>query len=277
MNDTHDVSVDDVRRVYRLVQSCLDNWSDTSAWQAILVRGIREIVNEHEGEGIGLLQLAVPASVAGNVPTIIPIAYDGWRDQEAEQTYLDSLRPDAQLELPNFADAAAPTFDGKTSAFSREMILEERAWRASPMRNEVVIKTGVDEFACALKMSPTLRSIVMLSSHRGLGREAVGEREVRMLGILAEEIVPLLGTRLAMTGQVNVSRLTRRQRETLDLLLEGLSEKQVAAELGIQPTTVHDYVVQLHKYFGVSSRGELMSYFVKRRPRSEPRTARPTG
>lgn len=270
MTDSHDLSVDDIRRIFRLVQSCLDHWSDAAAWQSILVRGVREIVNEHEGEGIGLLQLAVPATVTGDTPRLIPIAYEGWRDEQAERIYLDSLAPDVQLDVPNFADAAAPTLDGQTSAFSRQMIMSDETWHTTAFRNDYVVPTGLDEFAGAMKMNPTLRSIVLLSSHRGLGRDAVGEREVRMLGILAEEVVPLLGTRLAMQGQLNLARLTKRQRETLDLLLDGLSEKQVAAELGIQPTTVHDYVVQLHKYFGVSSRGELMSYFVKRRPKAEP-------
>jgi DNA-binding CsgD family transcriptional regulator len=49
-------------------------------------------------------------------------------------------------------------------------------------------------------------------------------------------------------------------------LLEGDSEKQVAARLGISPVSVHDYVKALYRYFGVNSRGELMAYFVRRSP-----------
>src|SRR4051794_7860614 len=57
-------------------------------------------------------------------------------------------------------------------------------------------------------------------------------------------------------------KLPPRKRQTLDGLLRGLSEKQVALELGLSKHTVHVYVKQLHAQFGVNSRGELLSLWV---------------
>jgi FixJ family two-component response regulator len=56
-----------------------------------------------------------------------------------------------------------------------------------------------------------------------------------------------------------IDQLTPRLRQTLELLLQGDSEKQVAFRLGLSRHTVHDYVKSLHRHFGVQSRGELMA------------------
>lgn len=56
-------------------------------------------------------------------------------------------------------------------------------------------------------------------------------------------------------------RLSRRLMQTLCLLLDGLSEKEIAAELGLSPHTVHDYVKSLYRTFRVRSRAELHAHF----------------
>jgi len=58
--------------------------------------------------------------------------------------------------------------------------------------------------------------------------------------------------------------LSPRQRNTLNRLLEGESEKEVAKEMGLSHHTVHIYVKQLYRYYGVRSRAELQSWFYKR-------------
>lgn len=57
--------------------------------------------------------------------------------------------------------------------------------------------------------------------------------------------------------------LSRRQRETLELLLAGNAEKQIAARLSISRHTVHVYVKSLYKRFGVNSRPELLAKWVR--------------
>ena len=56
--------------------------------------------------------------------------------------------------------------------------------------------------------------------------------------------------------------LLPRMRQTLEHLLAGDSEKQIAVRLGLSRHTVHVYVKGLYKRLGVSSRGELMAKFV---------------
>jgi len=50
------------------------------------------------------------------------------------------------------------------------------------------------------------------------------------------------------------------------LLLEGRSEKEVASALKLSARTVHDYVMMLYEHFQVSSRAELLAYFIRREP-----------
>ena len=65
---------------------------------------------------------------------------------------------------------------------------------------------------------------------------------------------------LATRGGMAVSP---RQRQVLDYLLAGHSEKQIAEKLRLSRNTVHHHVKALHRHFGVSSRSELLARWVK--------------
>ncbi|MBD2721116.1 response regulator transcription factor [Hymenobacter armeniacus] len=57
--------------------------------------------------------------------------------------------------------------------------------------------------------------------------------------------------------------LSGREQQVLQGLVEGLSEKQVAARLSLSPDTVHTYVKRLYEKLRVNSRGELLSRAAK--------------
>ena len=88
---------------------------------------------------------------------------------------------------------------------------------------------------------------------------------------LVADLCRLLGRRLGEESSPTASPaaapaplppLSPRMRQTLDLLLEGASEKQIAGKLSLSQHTVHVYVKALHRGFDVSSRGELLSKFI---------------
>jgi DNA-binding NarL/FixJ family response regulator len=58
--------------------------------------------------------------------------------------------------------------------------------------------------------------------------------------------------------------LAPRLKQTLEYLLTGDSEKQIARKLALSQHTVHVYVKNLYRKFQVSSRGELLAKWVKR-------------
>ena len=52
--------------------------------------------------------------------------------------------------------------------------------------------------------------------------------------------------------------LTERERQVVESLVEGLSEKRVAARLGLTVQTVHTHIKSIYRKLQVSSRGELL-------------------
>ena len=60
--------------------------------------------------------------------------------------------------------------------------------------------------------------------------------------------------------------LSPRERDTLDCLLTGAAEKEVAARLGLSVHTVHSYVKSLYRKLGVSTRAELLVQCLTARP-----------
>ena len=65
-------------------------------------------------------------------------------------------------------------------------------------------------------------------------------------------------------GGPPMPKLAPRLRQTLDLLLVGDGEKQIAAKLKLSPHTVHDYVKRVYREFGVCSRAELLALWVRK-------------
>ena len=79
---------------------------------------------------------------------------------------------------------------------------------------------------------------------------------------LIAEFCRLVGEQVGRPAPRGVG-LAPRLRQTLERLLAGDSEKQIAARLGVSPHTVHVYVKGLYRHYGVNSRGELLARFVR--------------
>jgi DNA-binding NarL/FixJ family response regulator len=100
-----------------------------------------------------------------------------------------------------------------------------------------------------------------------------GEDQADRRRRLVAELCKVIGSQLeggngdangkARAGAAAGIHLSRRVRQTLEGLLRGDQEKQIASAMGVSPHTVHVYVKQLYRRFDVSSRGELLARFVR--------------
>jgi DNA-binding NarL/FixJ family response regulator len=81
---------------------------------------------------------------------------------------------------------------------------------------------------------------------------------------LVAELCKVVGAHVSDGVRAEAVGLSPRLRQTLEALLVGDSEKQVAIKLKVSPHTVHVYVKRLYKHFGASSRGELHARFARR-------------
>jgi DNA-binding CsgD family transcriptional regulator len=67
---------------------------------------------------------------------------------------------------------------------------------------------------------------------------------------------------------LSVEDLTSREREVVNAVCSGLSNAQISAQLGIRLATVKTHLVHVFDKLAVSSRGELISRMLERRPDS---------
>ena len=67
-----------------------------------------------------------------------------------------------------------------------------------------------------------------------------------------------------MSPSRQLPSLTQREREILSLLADGLGNKQIAARLGISPSTVKTHVEVLFDKLEVTSRAEAVAVAVRR-------------
>lgn len=127
---------------------------------------------------------------------------------------------------------------------------------------------GIDGYRGVCGGRPVLRTTgpgssggrLALSVHRAAGDGPFRPADAAAVRLLHE----------TFAGQLDADeppaadRLGRRQRQTLDLLLAGLCQKEIARHLGISPHTVHQYVKDLYRIHGVSSHAELLARLLVR-------------
>jgi len=80
---------------------------------------------------------------------------------------------------------------------------------------------------------------------------------------MVAEFCQLLGSEFSQPPALSIPGLSPRHVQTLERLLAGDSEKQIAIRLQLSRNTVHVYVTALYRHFNVSSRGELLARFVR--------------
>lgn len=112
--------------------------------------------------------------------------------------------------------------------------------------------------AAALRASPAFEVIAVTASEEDVPVSA----DVVLFARASENSPPVAqpARRDTIIGTV----LTRREREIMELLADGLGNKQIAARLGISANTVKTHLELLFEKLGVSSRAEAVATGVRR-------------
>jgi DNA-binding CsgD family transcriptional regulator len=141
----------------------------------------------------------------------------------------------------------------------RADLVTDTAWYGSRLHNELHRPGGLDDVILSMRfLGGEGASVSGLVLKRGAGDPPFSVEEREIVHLFRSECDWMLHP--ASGGpRTKVPGLTRREQETLDLLLTGASEKIMAARLGISRHTVHDYVKRLYRKIGVSSRAALMA------------------
>jgi DNA-binding CsgD family transcriptional regulator len=268
-----DVSCNDVSSVIRLVREVCDRWDDPRAWREHLLQGACQLLGGHVGIILDDDHNAVPGyfgnlcvtSVVGLPPSmraLVQPAISQLGQRKYEDVSENSLVGVAKL-WDHMRTHGWVTMAGNQLA-------DEASYRASPFYQNFRRQIDCDDFMVSIRVVDLPQRPEAITIDRPHGAPPFGGREVTLLKLLHDEIAPLVGVRLATEEQLSRDGLSKRLRETLALLLDGNSEKQVASELKLATRTVHDYVTMLYEHFHVSSRAELLAYFIRRKPAVRP-------
>ena len=264
-----DVSPKDISDVIRLVLEVCDRWDNPQAWRGHLLRGTCQLLNAHVGSIFDVEMRSAHSN--GRVRALANVGFP----DPVRRAMLDASLADASYrEFDQIAQSTLPGTDIMLQQFAEQgwstMIGRELAdpveFRASPMYQNFRRPLNCDDVAVSMRTVDIPNRVEIIDIDRPLGAEPFGEREKVLLKFLHDEIAPLVGVRLATEQHLCRDGLSQRLNESLSMLLEGRSEKEVAQQLQLSPPTVHRYVGKLYAHFRVSSRAELLAYFIRRTP-----------
>ena len=246
----------DVRRAFRLVGDVRALGADPTEWRSAMVRGLIHVLRA---------DMVVSSEISFRQPTgrrgaggkdePPPILCDaGWgvrRDPKGEggvgevweiRSEREEYRPEDYHVL--LGDKAAPAG-----------VLPDGSLAVRPQERVVVGQYSI----LSQWPLPHAETVDQLVCYRFAPSKPFGRRQVRLLRLFHAELGHLWGVDAMKRARDPAADLAPRLQQTLALLMEGDSEKQVAYKLGISPHTVHNYVKALHQRFDVSSRGELLA------------------
>lgn len=252
----------DVRTAFLLVGECADLGDDPVAWREHLFERLAVLTGADVVLGG---EITIPPV---GVPRDLGTAEWGWHNGFHRAGWLTAL---AEFDVNPFSSAAfakylgdLPTDDG--AARTRPELVADGEWYRSRFYDIVHRAAGIDaSLHCFRRVNSAPHAYNGFILNRGLGRADFTPRDVALTFEVHRTLAPAVGRALAGMKEPSPGTLSPRVREVLACLLEGDSDKQVAARLGISPNTVNQHAKAIFKHFGVSSRGELLARWVKRR------------
>jgi DNA-binding CsgD family transcriptional regulator len=270
------VSVFEVRLAFRLIGEVCELGDDVAAWRRHLAEGLNRLVGSqvamigefdhgplpHRPNALQFTHGCDSYAAAQWTQALARVNVDdfGWstdRDRRSFVTFVTTHPPSAD---PLFAYYMRHQI-GTAYTIARRDVVEDYEWHRS-LVYQFRREAGTDD--CLHSSQPLSRpgwhfDIQLL---KPVASPPFTPRECQLVNLVNEELA-LLWQRAA-TAAAEQARLAPRdhlpprQRQTLDLLAQGLSEKQVAGSLGLSPLTVHNYIKALHQRFNASNRVELL-------------------
>jgi len=237
----------DVRAAFRLIGEIREVGSDPQRWRPRMIEGIRRVIP---------CDLVISSEVYFRTTSkagVLRVVDIGWgTDFSAPPWHIHTEReerPEVYLLTPaeKGAAAAAAPAGGVTEP-----------GKIFPVRPEPALRGGSSLILSQYPL-PHAGAVDQLGIHRVSIQQPFTPVEHRLLRLFHVELGRLLKQDAMRKAKDPGSELPPRLTQTLDHLLQGLSEKQVAIALGLSRHTVHNYVKALHQRFNVNSRAELIT------------------
>lgn len=251
--------VDDLRALLRLINALHETPPDPMVRKRFLLKELCALAKAKVGI-CAITHLAQPLRSLSPVPVV----YTGVRG-EAESGILHRYYQSGEPSDP-FRSGMIKLMKKKGPHLLtclREQVVPTDVWRRSAHVEQVRRPAGLGHCICSmLPLSGTQLVGELVLSRASTDRRPFSERERTLLDVFHGEAAWIYQADVPF-GSPDILSLTPRQRQTLQYLLAGHSEKQIASLLKLSRNTVHHYVKALHRHFKVSSRSELLARWVR--------------
>jgi DNA-binding CsgD family transcriptional regulator len=207
---------------------------------------------------------------ANTLPAVISLFDLGFKGSAEHEAFINEFNQAAfQDPLSKRVLENVRTSEHPSLTVARRDLVDDGEWYGSP---------GVERFRRTARVDDCLMSVqrwggadaegavqvMVLLAFRAWGDPApFTVRDRLWLDALHQGLEWMYRAEETLQRVTRATALSPRLRQTLDFLLAGDTERQVAGRMGISIHTVHDYVKALYLHFGVSSRGELMARWIQ--------------
>jgi DNA-binding CsgD family transcriptional regulator len=237
----------DVRAVFRLVGEVREMGADPDVWRPHMVSALRKLLKA---------QFVVSSEVHfRKSPTAgqMRVTDIGW----ISDTDGNICKSQDEREHDSFEDFwVAPAKPANGAEAAPDALI--------PVKPALKVHAG-RSFILSQYALKHAGAVDQLGVHRAWGDEPFTTAHHRLVRLLHVELGRLWRRDALRRVKDPTSALPPRLSQTLDELLQGRSEKEIALRLELSRHTIHNYVKALHQRFGVSSRGELLARAGKER------------
>ncbi|HET6336338.1 MAG TPA: LuxR C-terminal-related transcriptional regulator [Polyangiales bacterium] len=251
------LETNDVRALLRLLGELRELGADPAAWRSHLAQQLESLL---EARVSLIAEFAVPTEPPGStncadVVTVLQAADFGLDAGVRDPFYREVCFTDHETD--DALQRIVPLY-GSTFTIARADVVADRQWDRSNIANQHYRAHGCDDFVFSMAPVASFGVISTIAMYSG-ARQRFGAREKLFIELLHEELA-----RDFRRSERQQPRLTPRQRQVMERLVAGASEKELAYEFQVSAHTAHDHVKALYRAFGSHSRGEFLAAVQKR-------------
>jgi DNA-binding CsgD family transcriptional regulator len=251
----------DVRALLQMLGELRELGASSTAWRAHLASSLQRLCG---CRATLALELTFPeerpptdhSDACRSIANVIDSADSGVEAENRQRFYEDMMWYDHGAD--DTLAGLVPLYGTQYTRSRHEIVADDR-WYRSALANEQLRVHDCDHFIVST-VPVVPGTVASLALFRAWGEQRFGAREQLLVELVHEELA-------REWRAAREPSLSPRQREVLELLCRGASEKEIAAALELSIHTVHDHVKALHRAYEARSRGELMALAMGRRAR----------
>lgn len=243
---------DQVRSLVRLIGEVREIHRHDPSRPRHLIAGLNLIIGATAG-GCVIDSDFVPAGRGSFRPAVL----DGWEPSTLRALSVLDSQGSAFSPLVRGLMQRCPFTPGAVFTATRQELVADRSWYEDPYVRDHLLPTHLDHAIYSSARGASPKVVQGLGFHREKGDRPFDASDRALIQLFHLEFGTLLLPPQPSFAASLEAQLAPRQRQVLELLLEGLADKEIAERLGISRHTVNQYTKQIYRRFGVTSRAVL--------------------